>query len=177
MPLLNLPPELTRIIAMNLDFEDVCRFQKTCSAVYRATSDVSFYFGFVTTKSPNNAISRVYEHRRQMHNWKNVVERLYNNTNEFAHFFNNYRKLQLHDQQEYNINLTGSEVERLGLELGNIFGALITTFIRYDEDHSITELHGKILELRRNNAELAKSPYWHSFEDVALSQTQYYMDK
>jgi hypothetical protein len=64
----SLPPELLRIIAMNLVFENPVSFQKSRSYVLAATSDVSLYYSLFAQHYGYSTTEKFYLHRDEIIN-------------------------------------------------------------------------------------------------------------
>ncbi|KAI3655325.1 hypothetical protein MP638_007119, partial [Amoeboaphelidium occidentale] len=107
----SVPPEVLRIIAMNLDFENLVSFQKSSSLDLATTSDVSFYCSFFEEHYGYSAIDKLYLHHDEIINGKSVAERFVGNNYIFAEFF------------YYNAPSKEFELERLGYEIGNVFAS------------------------------------------------------
>jgi hypothetical protein len=82
-----LPPEPLRIIAINLDFENLVCFQKSRNHVLAATSDVSFYCSVFEENYDFSAIDKLYLQRDEIIKGKSVAERFVRNNCIFAYFF------------------------------------------------------------------------------------------
>jgi hypothetical protein len=92
----SLPAEPLRIIAMNLDFENLVCFQKSRSVDLAARSDISFYYSFFEEHYVYRAIDKLYLYKGEVINWKSVAELFLKNHHSFAEFFhtNAYNKLK-----------------------------------------------------------------------------------
>ncbi|KAI3657871.1 hypothetical protein MP638_003189 [Amoeboaphelidium occidentale] len=69
------------------------------------------------------------------------------------------------------------DLERIGLETGDIFYGLDYEIHSSGQEVSVYELYERMEELREKNPALAKTPYWHTFEDFLFTKYRIYMDK
>ncbi|KAI3655425.1 hypothetical protein MP638_003057, partial [Amoeboaphelidium occidentale] len=95
---------------------------------------------------------------------------MYDYSNEYVRFFYENSKIKVYHANYCATCLTGSEVERIGLELGDTFFGLEDEIYHSGDKISVEELYESVLELREENPELAKTLYWHLFEDYLFTQ-------
>jgi hypothetical protein len=57
--LLSLLAEILRLIALNLNFEDLVQFQNSKAILLAATSDGSFYYEYCTKNCPERALKKL----------------------------------------------------------------------------------------------------------------------
>ncbi|KAI3655374.1 hypothetical protein MP638_006987, partial [Amoeboaphelidium occidentale] len=74
--ILNLPPEMLRMISIYLELDDLGQFQTASPNILAATSDI-----------PKKAIRKIRLYRDRISNWKGVLMRLHKDALEFAHYF------------------------------------------------------------------------------------------
>jgi hypothetical protein len=173
--LLSLPPELLRIIAMNMYSDDLFRFQASSPEVFAATSDVSFYYNFYKKSIFNNSIETAYYFRERPLNWEHVVKRLYDDKLESARFFYDNEINKVFRPEMYISAITGCEFERLGYELGNIFKSLYIEFQNIRNLIAFDYIQTRISEIREENYELDNNQLWHYFEDILYSDFRYFL--
>jgi hypothetical protein len=104
-----------------------------------------------------------------VHNWKNVVERLDDTPERYAHYFHGFSR--------YVACITDSEIEHLGYTMGRIFVEFQKEVYDKDENLLVNEFHERISELKEVHPELSKNRYWHTFEDNAFSKNPDVWDK
>jgi hypothetical protein len=124
-----------------------------------------------------NGIETVQKNLERIQNHTSVVERLYENVDEFVHFFYINSKFKLCFPRLYIAFITGSDLERIGFETGDIFYGLEHEIRSSGQEVSVYELNERMEELREKNPTLAKTPYWHTFEDFLFTQYRNYIDK
>lgn len=166
MSLMSLPPEILRMIAMNLHYHDLYRLQNSVPRVLAATEDVSFYCEYFKQNYPKFAIQLVYSKPFYIRNWEKIIERLYDDLSEFAYFIYETRTCRSFFQALFVSPTIGCEIERLGEEIGAIFADI---YCRGDSSMNritIDELHKSVNEHRETNADLVKTKYWAAIEEV-----------
>lgn len=174
MSLLDLPAEIIRLIALDLEFTYLVRFQRSSKVIFAVTSDVSFYYEYSLKHFQEIAIKKIYWKRKLIPNWKCVVERLYGNKFEYAaQFF--YQNAISYDAYKkfYVPPMTGSELERIGYELGDIFQKVHEDIAQSKSGSGFRVVHKKVLKAREENQLLMKNPYWHFFEDILYDSFMY----
>jgi hypothetical protein len=172
---LNLPPEVLRVIAMNLDFEDLGRFQESSENIMAATSDVSFYYRYFTENYDNNAIEMAYSLCDKIPCWKSVVGRLMRDNFKFAKFFYANTFLHLKHSNVFPRTELESELERLGREIGNVFRAAVSELCSRQSMITIDTLNETVSKLRQENSELSNTEQWPFFEDCFYAEFFRYM--
>ncbi|KAI3655795.1 hypothetical protein MP638_004270 [Amoeboaphelidium occidentale] len=143
----SVPPEVLRIIAMNLDFENLVSFQKSSSLDLATTSDVSFYCSFFAKHYGYNAIDKFYLYQGEIINGKSVAER-----------FLKRPELYFEPSNEF-------ELERLGCEIGDAFASASNDIWTPSVLTTMASLRETVSKLRHENPGLVKAKQWRLFED------------
>ncbi|KAI3655752.1 hypothetical protein MP638_003670, partial [Amoeboaphelidium occidentale] len=154
------------MIALNLHFDDLVHFQKSNRKVSALTSDASFYSEYYRRHYPRQAIRKMYDNRDRTPNWTNVLESLFKDPVEFAHYFYGYPKGNFLKYGIIWTFLLDYGLKDLGIRLAILFRETIDNLADYSGQPKIQSAHSSILKLRQKTPELARTAQWHAFEDV-----------
>ncbi|KAI3660269.1 hypothetical protein MP638_005132 [Amoeboaphelidium occidentale] len=141
LSLLNVPTEVLRLIALNLEIDDLFSFQGLCAKYFTETY-------------PMYTIEEVILHSDRIEDSAKVVKRLCENNLEFTHYFFIHRRFSRSQETKDGAKITGCELERIGYEIGHIF----------------TRIYDELYEIRGGATfkDSADTSQWHSFEDHLL---------
>lgn len=153
------------MIAMNLTVNRMFDFQDSSVSVLAATSDVSFYSQYSNLNYPNNEIKLLYYNRDWIPNWESIVELFFKDNYKFAAFFYSNACKMYGPSSCVARPVIGSELERIGFKLGDIFAT--ATHELYNDDFGLSEtsVEESVTELKEKYPELAITEQWNCFED------------
>jgi hypothetical protein len=164
-----LPSEMIVMIAKNLGIGNLMSFQESSQVVRAATSDVSFYYSYFTQNYSKKSISTVYAYRNKIQNWKELLQRLYENNLELVGFFYSGRIKDSWFKNRYSGKLTDSEIEKVGFEVGEMFVNIYKSRVSSRNPAEIDSLKERIANARSKNPDLAKTAQWHAIEDLCYA--------
>jgi hypothetical protein len=116
--LLSLPPEIIRVIVINMDLFDLPNFQGSSSIIRSATSDVSFCSQHLLKHYPTRVIRCIYKRRYQVSNWKEVVARLYHDKVESVYYFYENKRYKHYTSKSVVPPFIRCDFKQVGYKMG-----------------------------------------------------------
>lgn len=172
--LLCLSPEIIRIIAINLELQDLVWFQGSHATILEATTDVSFYYSYFKTHFCSAAIGALIFNQNLIANRENVLWRLCDDGFESSYTFYSFGKDWVVHRILVAPYVLGTKLERRGFEMGILFANVYRDLCRSRDPFPIAHVHERIFKLRDENPQLVKIQYWTFLEDHLYSDFDVY---